>query len=606
MALVLGVTALTAVSLLAVSARDSEEQLVRDVLTVRNGPYLRPTHVTASLRGTFGELAEPHLIALELSRKRIGTETAEQVELRRAVERGQKPSSTLRPEWKQELAGTQEALDGLLRATHGAGARPPYLLSIFGAFGPDDDRYGGSTPQYAAKLAALRIRAELEAGDTRAAAQTCVDALGMARDVAYSSIMGQMIAHSMLKLVEPACRDTARAASAAEQGTLKSALALVIAGWPKLRDTLYTEMVFGQLALFFDQLSDATKSELPADAHLRGSPRKGPGWLGHVQRQMFGAWARRTHIDQMYQLMEAVQLPPARADSEIERIASKDFPYTLAGMDDDPKSSWVPLLRRTRTTIAYLVRLEAVVKLVSFHSAQGRWPTDWQETNFSQPIDPRTNLPFSLRSAPAAIVFSAKTDGERLGVQVKTGVMVKDIDREGVTFAGPNGQERLDARTVIWAGGVTVPAFAAVLAKRIHAETDRSGRIKVSPYLTVPNYPDIYVIGDLALASGVNGKPLPGVAQVAMQQGTYAGKAIASRMGAEKALPPVKYLDKGNLAVIGRASAVANVFGLHLSGLPAWLVWALIHLTYLVQFQSRVLVSSNGQSRISRLIVVRA
>ncbi len=178
----------------------------------------------------------------------------------------------------------------------------------------------------------------------------------------------------------------------------------------------------------------------------------------------------------------------------------------------------------------------------------------------------------------------------RLGVQVKTGVMVKDIDREGVTFDGPSGQERLDARTVIWAGGVTVPAFARVLAKRMNAETDKSGRIKVSPNLTVPNRPDIYVIGDLALTTGPGGKPLPGVAQVAMQQGTYAGKAIANNIRGKKAPPPFKYLDKGTLAVIGRAAAVANVFGLHLSGLPAWLVWALIHLMYLVQFQSRVLV----------------
>ncbi len=178
----------------------------------------------------------------------------------------------------------------------------------------------------------------------------------------------------------------------------------------------------------------------------------------------------------------------------------------------------------------------------------------------------------------------------RLGVQVKTGVMVKDIDREGVTFEGPNGPERLDARTVIWAGGVTVAAFAKVLAKRMNAETDKAGRIKVNPDLTVPNHPDIYVIGDLALASGTHGRPLPGVAQVAMQGGTYAGKAIANKIRGKKARPPFKYFDKGSLAVIGRAAAVADVFGLHLSGLPAWLVWALIHLMYLVQFQSRVLV----------------
>jgi NADH:ubiquinone reductase (H+-translocating) len=98
------------------------------------------------------------------------------------------------------------------------------------------------------------------------------------------------------------------------------------------------------------------------------------------------------------------------------------------------------------------------------------------------------------------------------------------------------------------------------------------------------------VVGDLALALGPNGKPLPGVAQVAMQQGTYAAKAIVRKVQGAKELKPFKYFDKGDLAVIGRWAAVANIFGLHLSGLPAWLVWAFIHLMYIVQFQSRVLV----------------
>src|SRR5438552_190639 len=97
-------------------------------------------------------------------------------------------------------------------------------------------------------------------------------------------------------------------------------------------------------------------------------------------------------------------------------------------------------------------------------------------------------------------------------------------------------------------------------------------------------------IGDLALASDRSGKPLPGVAQVAMQGGTYAAKAIVRKIEGRKPLPPFKYFDKGELAVIGRASAVANAFGFHLSGLPAWLVWAFIHLLYIVQFRSRITV----------------
>jgi NADH:ubiquinone reductase (H+-translocating) len=178
----------------------------------------------------------------------------------------------------------------------------------------------------------------------------------------------------------------------------------------------------------------------------------------------------------------------------------------------------------------------------------------------------------------------------RLGVEVKNGVIVKDIDGEGLTMQTHDGSQRLNARTVIWAGGVTVSTLGRTVAKRTNAETDRGGRIKVNPDLTVPNYPDIYVIGDLALLAGENGKPLPGVAQVAMQQGTYVAKAIARKLGGETEIKPFKYFDKGDMAVIGRWAAVANIFGLHLSGFVAWPIWAFIHLMYLVQFQSRILV----------------
>jgi NADH:ubiquinone reductase (H+-translocating) len=198
---------------------------------------------------------------------------------------------------------------------------------------------------------------------------------------------------------------------------------------------------------------------------------------------------------------------------------------------------------------------------------------------------PRVLMPF-----PEDLAQKAARELAKLGVRVKTGVMVKDIDKEGVTITLNNRTDRLAARTVLWAGGVTASALGRTLATRTKAETDRGGRIKVNPDLTVPNYPDIYVVGDLALALGPDGKPLPGVAQVAMQQGTYAAKAIVRKVQGAKALPPFKYFDKGELAVIGRAAAVANIFGLHISGFPAWLVWAFIHLMYIVQFQSRILV----------------
>ena len=168
--------------------------------------------------------------------------------------------------------------------------------------------------------------------------------------------------------------------------------------------------------------------------------------------------------------------------------------------------------------------------------------------------------------------------------------MVKDIDKDGVTIETPNGTDRLDARTVIWAGGVTASALGRTVAQRTNAETDRGGRIKVNPDLTVPNYPDIYVVGDLALVPGPTGKPLPGVAQVAMQQGPYAAQAIVRKLQGATAITPFTYFDKGDMAVIGRWAAVANIFGVHVAGFAAWLVWACIHLMYLVQFQSRLLV----------------
>jgi NADH:quinone reductase (non-electrogenic) len=198
--------------------------------------------------------------------------------------------------------------------------------------------------------------------------------------------------------------------------------------------------------------------------------------------------------------------------------------------------------------------------------------------------------PRVLAAFPDDLAHKAQHSLEKLGVEVKNGVMVKDVDQQGVTIETHNGTQRLNARTVIWAGGVTVSPLGRTVAKRTNAETDRGGRIKVNSDLTVPNYPDIYVIGDLALLQDANGKALPGVAQVAMQQGTYAAKSIMRKVSSAKPLASFKYFDKGDMAVIGRWSAVANIFGLHLSGFVAWPIWAFIHLMYLVQFQSRILV----------------
>lgn len=178
----------------------------------------------------------------------------------------------------------------------------------------------------------------------------------------------------------------------------------------------------------------------------------------------------------------------------------------------------------------------------------------------------------------------------RLGVEVMKNVTVTNIDAEGVKFKRGDASDWLATRTVLWAGGVTTTAFGARLAQRTRAETDRGGRIKVQSDLTIPNYRNIFIIGDLAHAVDEKGKPLPGVAQVAMQGGAYAAKTIRARVKGKQPPGPFHYFNKGDLAVIGRAAAVANIFGVHVSGLPAWLIWLFVHLMYIVEFQSRVLV----------------
>jgi NADH dehydrogenase len=196
-----------------------------------------------------------------------------------------------------------------------------------------------------------------------------------------------------------------------------------------------------------------------------------------------------------------------------------------------------------------------------------------------------------LPSYPKDLADDAERSLIRLGVQVRTGVRVESLDENGVRYHNPRGEpESLVAKTVLWAGGVTVSSFGRTLAARTQAPTDKQGRIRLNPDLTMPNYPEIYVVGDLASVDGKDGKPLPGVAQVAMQGGAYAAKAIVRRLDGPKQLKQFHYFDKGDLAVIGRGAAVARIFGAHLSGLVAWLVWLFVHLMYLVQFQNRVVV----------------
>ncbi len=195
----------------------------------------------------------------------------------------------------------------------------------------------------------------------------------------------------------------------------------------------------------------------------------------------------------------------------------------------------------------------------------------------------------ALPTYPPKLSEAARKMLVRLGVTVRTGAMVTDVKADSVTIRDGHHTESIPTRTVLWAAGVLASPLGIILFKKADAPVDKLGRVLVNPDLSVPGHPEIFVIGDLANFSHQTGKPLPGVAQPAIQQGHYVGKVIRARLQNKK-LPPFHYFDKGNLATIGRGAAVADLNWLQISGLPAWLIWIFIHLLYIVQFQNRLLI----------------
>jgi NADH:ubiquinone reductase (H+-translocating) len=185
----------------------------------------------------------------------------------------------------------------------------------------------------------------------------------------------------------------------------------------------------------------------------------------------------------------------------------------------------------------------------------------------------------------------AKPSLERLGVTVALDRMVSGVDPGGVTLqprAGP--PERIATRTVIWAAGVRASELARVLAEQSGAAVDRAGRVVVSPQLTLPNHPEVFALGDMVQVSDGRGGvlPLPGVAPTAMQQGRYAARVVLRRLRGRADPRPFRYVDKGNLATLGRLRAVGNVKRLRLGGFLAWAAWLAVHLYYLAGLQNRL------------------
>ena len=194
-----------------------------------------------------------------------------------------------------------------------------------------------------------------------------------------------------------------------------------------------------------------------------------------------------------------------------------------------------------------------------------------------------------LSAFPPQLSEAAERSLIRLGVRTRTKALVTGIDADGVTILCDGATQRIPARTVLWAAGVAPSPLGAILCRRIGAQPDRAGRVIVEPDLSVPGHPEIFVIGDMASVTHQDGKPLPGVAPVAMQQGRYVARLIGKRLRHEP-VEPFHYWNKGNLATIGRRSAVADFGFIRFSGPLAWLAWLFVHLMYLVGFENRVLV----------------
>jgi NADH dehydrogenase len=203
-------------------------------------------------------------------------------------------------------------------------------------------------------------------------------------------------------------------------------------------------------------------------------------------------------------------------------------------------------------------------------------------------IDPKLTRVILVEAGPGILpsfepelASRAARDLEGLGVQIWTHSKVTEIDATGVSI----GAERIRTCTVLWAAGVRASDLGASLG----AERDAQGRVKVTPELTVPGHPELFVLGDLAVVFGANGRPLPGVAPVALQQGRYAAAAILADLDG-RARAPFAYFDKGQMATIGRSRAVVQTGALRIGGLFAWIAWLLIHIYYLSGFKNRLFV----------------
>jgi len=225
---------------------------------------------------------------------------------------------------------------------------------------------------------------------------------------------------------------------------------------------------------------------------------------------------------------------------------------------------------------------------VEMAGAMGELSRSAMAANFRH-INPAEARIILLEAGPGILVtFSEKLQKkarrslEKLGVEVRTDALVESVDAEGVIVGG----ERLFSNTVVWAAGVV----ASPAGKWLGVPTDRAGRIEVQRDLSLPGHPEIFIAGDLALFYNEQGKPLPGVAPVAVQQGNFIGQLITTELKGLRFKEEFQYRDRGNMATIGRAAAIAEIGPIKASGILAWLLWSFVHILFLISFRNRLFV----------------
>lgn len=399
----------------------SEDRLIQDVRVLLADTYARA--VDEAIPGTFEELATPHLRELEASRIRIGTESAELIELRNSIFEGKRPMSELPPPWALELSRLRAATAGLLRATHAQSGKLPASFTLFGLFSAEKQPFETLSAQHAVKLANLMALEAVGAHKVGEAARICAEELALARDVSHGALINQMVAVSSAAIALRTCRVVVASAGPADWNGLLEQIRLIQAGWYPFEATLEQEKLFLQLGPFYDALASSTKAALPPQAHLVVATGEERGFLASVRLSLFGGWARQQMVAKLEQLKAASRLPPPQADAAIAQIENEvPLAYTLATGGDE-KGTWGSFLRRWRASQARLALFSLELKVRAWAAREGRLPSSWADLGMPPPLDPRTGLPIDIVAGDKAVRLVPRLDAPRtdddLSVEVR-------------------------------------------------------------------------------------------------------------------------------------------------------------------------------------------